>query len=418
MKILWITNTLFPDVCHSLGIKTPVVGGWMYASATAILDKKPSIKLAVASFYNGSEIKTIESKEILYYLLPKKTNITYDSGLEKYWRQIKNEFSADIIHIHGTEYPHGLAYIKACGTENLIVSIQGLVSIYERYYYGGINKWDLFKNITIRDIIQRDSIFRQRKLMKHRGQYEKEVLKLSSHFIGRTLWDRTHIWANNPEAHYHFCNETLRSSFYQNQWDYKNCEKNRIFLSQANYPIKGLQQMILALPIILKQYPNTKVYVAGNDFINNRGSKINGFGKMIKECIKKNGLEAHLIFTGLLSEQEICQHFLKANVFVCPSSIENSSNSIGEAQLLGVPCVASYVGGIEDIIKNGESGLIYRFEEVEMLAMSICTLFSDLVLVKKLSKAEKEVAAIRHNKELNSSRIIEIYESICKSTSA
>lgn len=61
------------------------------------------------------------------------------------------------------------------------------------------------------------------------------------------------------------------------------------------------------------------------------------------------------------------QEYLNANVFICPSSLENSPNSLGEAQILGTPCLASYVGGIPDMM-FGNEGYLYRFEEIEMLA--------------------------------------------------
>ena len=54
-------------------------------------------------------------------------------------------------------------------------------------------------------------------------------------------------------------------------------------------------------------------------------------------------------FEGFLSAEKMKRLLLESNVFVCPSSIENSPNSLGEAMLLGVPCVASDVGGIADM---------------------------------------------------------------------
>ena len=163
------------------------------------------------------------------------------------------------------------------------------------------------------------------------------------------------------------------------------------------------------MPLIIKHHPETKVYVAGNDFTNKSRWRLGGYGKFIKTLIKKLRLENYIIFTGPLSEKEMCQQYLKAHVFVSPSSIENSSNSISEAQLLGVPCVASYVGGIEDMVKNNETGLLYRFEEIEMLAKAVCTIFTDHKLTKKLSNNAKIIAGVRHNKELNKNRMLEIY---------
>src|SRR5690606_23789955 len=154
--------------------------------------------------------------------------------------------------------------------------------------------------------------------------------------------------------------ESLRPSFYNNNWRIDQCEKYSIFISQAYYPLKGFHQLLKAMPIILRHFPNTKVYVAGNNYFSNRGIKINGFGSYINTLVKKYNLADHIKFTGILSEEAMCKRYIDSHVFVSPSSIENSPNSVGEAQLLGVPCVASYVGGTPDMIEHEDTGLLYR----------------------------------------------------------
>lgn len=415
MKILWLTNTLFPAVSKELGLASPVVGGWMYSLAEALLDTYSDIELGIASLYDGTIFRTLKIRGVNYFLVPRSnSNYRYSSKLEPLWKQVTNDFNPDVIHIHGTEYPHGLAYVNACGSENVVVSIQGLVSVYQRYYLGGISRKILRGTLTFRDIIRRDSIFKQESKMELRGAYEKQLLKKVNHVIGRTSWDNTHVWANNPGANYHFCNETLRSEFYKHGWEQDSCEQFSIFLSQAHYPIKGLQQMIKAMPFILEHYPNAKVYVAGNNFLEISNLRLSGFGKYIQSLLNSNGLNGKIIFTGVLSEKEMCKRYLKSNVFVCPSSIENSPNSVGEAQLLGVPCVASYVGGISNMIVNEESGLLYPFDEIEMLAKSVCRIFSEKNLADKLSRNSKVVAMERHDSLKNTSMLKEIYNKVCR----
>lgn len=226
--------------------------------------------------------------------------------------------------------------------------------------------------------------------------------------IGRTSWDKAHVWTINPKAQYHFCNETLRDEFYKHQWRYDKCEKHSIFLSQAGYPIKGLHQVLKAMPLILKHYPDTKVYVAGDDITKRPWYRLAGYGAYIKYLIKRYKLENHVFFTGLLNEQEICKQYLKSNVFVCPSAIENSPNSLGEAQLLGVPCIASYVGGVPDMMKGCEE-FMYRFEEVEMLAKKICSLFSE---VGNDTKVDIDGILNRHDLNSNIKSILDVYQII------
>lgn len=412
MKVLWITDSIFPEISSELKLDISIKG-WVHSSANALMDFHKGINLAVASIYPGKELKTIKKDGIIHYLLPQavKTN-PINTKYDYLWQEVKKQFNPDVIHIHGSENPYTFSFIRACGSENVVVSIQGMTSVIERYYYGNIEIKDLLKSVTIRDLLRLDTVFSQRNKMRFRGIYEKLLIQNVHHIIGRTSWDRDHIWAINPKANYYLCDETLRLSFYNNHWTLSKCEKYSIFISQAYYPLKGLHQLIKALPIILKHYPETKVYVAGNNYFYNQGIRLNGFGRYINTLINKHKLTDHIFFTGLLSEEAMCQQFLNAHLFVCPSAIENSSNSVGEAQILGVPCIASYVGGNPDLITHGETGLLYRFEEYEMLAGEVCRIFGDPNLTNKLSQNGKKVAKKRHDQQKNATDLYDIYQKI------
>lgn len=413
MKVLWLSNVLFPDVCQEMKIEVPNISSWVYSGAIALMDANPEIELAVAALYSGKELRCISNYRITYYLIPNKGgDIKYNHKLEPYYEEITFRFSPDIIHIHGSEYPHSLSYVKACGGENVIVSIQGMVSVIADYYLGGISKEEIKRNITFRDIVRNDSTLIQQQKMRKRGCYEQELIKAVDHVIGRTSWDKSNVWAINSDAKYHFCNETLRPLFYNQQWTYEGCQKYSIFISQAYYPIKGIHKLIKALPIILKHFPSTKVYVAGNDFFNVVWYRKNGFVNYSERLMKELGVLNKIEFLGELNESEMVKQYLSANVFLCPSAIENSPNSLGEAQLIGTPCIASYVGGTMDMVTDGETGFLYRFEEVSLLAKRICEIFENKELAERISFNERKAAAIRHDKVTNATRINNIYKKI------
>ena len=413
MRVLWISNVAFPQLCRRLGILIPYVGGWMESAAKALLNFNSSIELGVVSFWRSNRMEVVDEGRIKYYLIPEQANKKcYDKRVESYYRQVEMDFTPDIVHIHGSEYGHSLAWVRACGTDNVVVSIQGLVHSYANYFFGGIERSVIRYNITLRDIIRCDSLLQQQRKMKIRGVLEIELLSRIKHVIGRTSWDRSCVWAINPSAHYYYCNETLRDPFYKEQWQYEHCEPYSIFLSQAHYPIKGLQQIIKALPLVFRQYPNTKVYIAGNNFCKKAFFRKNGFAKYIEKLVKELNTNKNLIFLGVLSAEQMAEQYRKANVFICPSAIENSPNSVGEAQLIGTPVISSYVGGAMDMVEDGKTGFLYRFEEIPLLAMRICQLFSDVNLCKQLSENERIVANNRHNKVTNAQSLLNIYERI------
>ena len=305
--------------------------------------------------------------------------------------------------------------VNTCRKEKVVISIQGLVSIYARYYMACLPA-KVQKRFTLRDFIKQDNLKQQQRKFINRGEIEIEVLHEVKHIIGRTTWDQACTYQINPEAKYHFCNETLRDEFYKYSWDINNCEKHSIFVSQGTYPIKGLHFMLEAMPLILKRFPDTKLYVGGHSIIKTDTLKdkikISSYGKYIKENINKNNLQNNVVFTGILDEKQMCERYLKSHVFVCPSSIENSPNSLGEAMILSVPCVASDVGGVIDLLTHKEEGFVYQTDAPYMLAHYVCEIFACDEFAVQLSEKAREHALKTHDRETNTKQLIAIYESI------
>jgi glycosyltransferase involved in cell wall biosynthesis len=416
MKILWISNTIFPAPSKELGIPAPVVGGWMYGMAMEIASIKGNT-LAIATIYCGKKLKIFKINDVIYYLLPSKPTMHYQKKLENLWVKVCKEFNPNIIHIHGTEYSYGLACIRALPSMEYVVSIQGIIGIISNYYYSGISTYEILKNITFRDIVRFDTIFHAKRNFKLRGKFEEEYFHKICHVIGRTSWDFAHVKKINSHINYHFCNESLRDLFYSSKkWDINTKSKNTIFLSQADYPIKGLHQLLKAVNLLIGDFPNIGIRIAGSNITKTDNIfekiKLSGYGSYIKSLLKKFDLEKKVSFIGTLSEYQMVNEYQNAHVFVCPSSIENSPNSLGEAQLIGTPVIASYVGGIPDMITHGETGLLYRFEEVEMLAENIRQVFLNDSLAIKISENEIIVAQKRHNREENLKEALAVYQEI------
>ena len=415
MKILWITNVLMPEASAVLTNNSEIrgSGGWLYSLSNA-LSANPEIELVVASVHpTVYKLKIVDGHSCRYYILPLgKGNKRYNKQYESYWKEINQREHPDVVHIHGTEFSHGLAWIRACGNENVIVSIQGLVSIIQKYSFYDISLKERILNWHPRDLIANE-----KKSYERRAESEIYYLKEARFFIGRTDWDRAHIWQINSDATYFHCEEMLRDSFYNQRWDAANIERHSIFVSQANMSIKGIHQLLKALPKVVECYPDTTLYVGGSTYFNSntrlkKWLHETAYFKYLKNLINRLSIVNKVIFLPPLGEKEMQERFLKSNVFVLPSAIENSSNSLAEAQILGVPCVASYVGGTPTMVEHGRTGLLYRFEEYEMLAYYICRIFGDEELAAHLSSFESERACIRHNRDRILKDMMDIYNHI------
>lgn len=413
MKILWITNSpIVKDHMTMAGLKGSISGGWIEKALEA-LRVLPDNKIAVASVSpNVNKLEKSEIKNVTYYLIPGKTAVYYQKGLEKYWLSVNKDFAPDVIHIHGSEFPIGLSYIKACGAGKCVLSVQGLIHQIALYHNAGISKTERLKALTIFDILHGRFSPLTDIAFKTRSKHEIELIKRINHVIGRTGWDKAHVLSMNPKISYYNHRELIREAFYVASWKYESCIPHSIFVSQAYVPIKGLHWLLRALDIVKRKYPDVVCYVAGSDIINQPWHKIRSYGRICKNLIRRYDLSLNVKFIGPLNAMQMKEQLLQANAYLLCSAIENSPNSLCEAQIVGTPAIASMVGGVIDFVDNNHSGFIYRAEDYALLAKLIIDIFDAKNEIESVSTNEREIARKRHKVDGYSDDLIEIYKHV------
>lgn len=421
MKILWVCNIIPIQIAKKINLPIQNSGGWINILIEA-LRKNPNYELTILfpiSQKNNTYQGCIDRISYFSFFRNIKKSEKYDSNQKFFFKKILEQVNPQIIHIWGTEYPHTLAMVNACEkkdlSQHIVISIQGLISICAKHYYANLPA-KIITGKTFRDFIRHDSIQDAQKKFETRGIYELNSLKKINHVIGRTEWDFACTKIINPRITYHQGNEILRDVFYEGSWTLENCYKYSIFMSQWEYPLKGLHIFLDAFKEIIKEYPNAQLITTGkNPLKPNFKEKLKQtyYDKYIIKLIKKWELEKHIIFLGKqLNESEMKEQYLHAHVYVLASSIENSSNSMGEAMLLGTPIVASNVGGISSMLTHGKEGFLYPFDEPYMLAHYIKRIFQDDKLAQSLSNAERIRAHQTHHIQKNIATYYNIYETI------
>lgn len=404
MKVLWLVNIIFPEAERLLGNNSELksTGGWLVSSAEELAHNNIEI-CAVCQSSLVDNLKFIDGLSIKYAIIPENKDRI------RYLNEIRNVYQPEIIHVHGTETPLGFVWVKEFGSQNVVLSIQGVLSAIMKYHHKGMSNWEILSNLTLHDLI-RKTIWGEQRGYINKSRYERTLIQKLNYVIGRTSFDKAYLKSINPRIHYFHCNESLREEFYSGIWNYDSCEKHTIFLSQAHAPLKGLHYLLQALPIVLKKYPNTRIKIGGQNIINNSWMRLSGYGCFIRQLIKKHSLQSCVYFLGPLNANEMKTEILKANVFVCPSTIENSPNSLAEAQILGIPCIGSDAGGIPDFISSSECGFLYRYDDPVMLADCICEAFETSSQFDNTHM--REISRKRHNRQENCKTTIKIYQEI------
>lgn len=231
MNILWLINIPLPEASQLMGENPSPFGGWLI-NASKDLANKEDVELSIAFPSNkANKFRELKGEKINYYpFIPVKENDNKVIENNESFETLLNNLKPDIVHIYGTEIAHTLSMVNTCNKINIktVISVQGLVSIIEKHMYSNLPIYAIYGN-TFRNIIRKDNVRGLKKLFRNRGKNEIEAIKRTNHIIGRTTWDKACSNQINPQANYHFCNETLREEFYKHQWDVNDCEKHSIF---------------------------------------------------------------------------------------------------------------------------------------------------------------------------------------------
>ena len=410
MRVLWLCNVAPSQVRQTAGGK-PGSGWWLDHAFSDLRGTGMTVRVLYPEAIGRGKLD--DSCDYATFRRPDRHK--YDPAMESFFRQELQSFHPDVIHIWGTEYAHTLAMLRACEEtgflERTAVSIQGLCTACARHYTEGI-PYVIQRRFTVRDFLRQDNILQQQKKYALRGRMETKALQITHHVIGRTDWDRACTGHIAPQARYHFCNETLRDPFYTGSWRYEACEKHRIFTSSCVYPIKGFHYLLEAFAQVADRYPDAVLAVPGGSFLNQGlTSRIrrDSYHAYLAALAKQYHLEDRITFLGKLTPEGMKEQYLRANVFTLPSTVDNSPNSLGEAMLLGTPCVAADVGGVSTMLSHPSEGFLYPSSDPEMLAYNICRVFDMKDRAEAMGAAASRHAAKTHDPVKNLENLTEIY---------
>lgn len=416
MKILWVVNILIGPISEKITGKTN--GGlWMGALLSELKSRK-DVEIVVATAYKIKNPVMAEEDGVKYYAIPNDYTINYNENRKKNllaWKGLIESEKPDVIHIFGTEFAHGLCALKVKGDIPAVIFIQGLMSAISKFYLAGIPYKTAKRTKTFRDFVRQDDILSQQKKFFKAAKKEERMLRLSQGIISENEWCNANVKAVKPDVKIYYCPLSINKVFAEKKWDIKSAGKHSVICTASGYTVKGLHVLLRAISILKKIYPDVKLYVPGEPQVCGKGLKAfirkNGYVRYVENLIKSFDLKDNIVWLGRLTQERLAEEYTKRHVFVMPSAIENHSSSLKEAMTVGMPCISSYVGGVSEYLKDGENGLLYRFEEYGVLALLISKVFENDDLAEKLSVAARESMQKLHDgKEVD--RMIAIYEDV------
>lgn len=169
---------------------------------------------------------------------------------------------------------------------------------------------------------------------------------------------------------------------------YKIQSKNVLLFIGRLAEKKGVIYLIDALPQIISKAPDAVLIICGN-------------GPLKNDCemlVKKIGMNSFVKFTGHISDKEEIDYLSMADLLIVPSIVTHDGDTEGlpvvilEGLSMGKPIIASDVGGIKDVIKNGINGFLIEEKNSNSIAVYVTKVLSSEELMSKLSKSAISIA--------------------------
>lgn len=405
MRVLWFTGFLSNYRQESHGYNGC---GWI-ASLESELEKHKDVELGITFLLNG-EPKVVKRDGKCYYPIDNpfrgslvrcvKYILTSSNKRQAYfireYQRVIEEFNPDVIHIFGTEQNSGLIALHT--HVPIIIHLQGLLMpCFTAFFPPGYS----MREYLMVDYIPWKMFWRWRSFVffKKNSETERLIFKYNRHFMGRTQWDRNLTSIYSPQATYDYCGEILRTIFYE-PCPRKLPEKLIITTTISNMLYKGFDVVLKCAKLLKLQMSldfEWRVY----------GNVVPCFAEK-KERIKADDVNVKLM--GVASPYELRQSIVTSTLYVHPSYIENSPNSVCEAQMLGCTVVAQNVGGMSSIVAHGETGILVPANDHYQMACAIRNLYNDPARNEEMGNRASEIAHLRHDKEKIVSDLLGIYK--------
>lgn len=416
MKILWILHAPLGEISNILNLSQAQSGTWINGAMNALLEVDQDIQLKILTSANIPETRRKTVGQVEYCCLHAGTCTRGKSMLKKAVRIFVDEIrriKPDLIHVWGTEYSLGYDLSKEIRDIPIVYRIQGAINAISKYPNGHLSVRKMKKELSFFDGLKAKKYEKDARFMEKHADMELKMIAKSAAIFSDNEWALMQYHMRMPQIPVYYDCLPIRKEFFEKRWEPDQTTAHSLFCLAGRTAYKGLHQVIEALALLKQEFPDILLRIPGS--VASRKPRWlfePTYITYLKKLIQKYGLENNVEFLGKLSSEEMADYMCKSQVFVMPSVIENESATLREAMALGMPIVSSFAGDIYETVVHRETGMLYRYEEYELLAYHIKTLFLDPDLAVQLGQNASEFIRNRYADFHYGKNLCEIYQKV------
>jgi glycosyltransferase involved in cell wall biosynthesis len=391
IKVVWLCCYNISNLLPELQLDQQVTmhsASWIL-NLSAALAAKPNVELhIITQCPNVARTQSIEKFGIHFHVVKHSLPFT-SKGFPWYFPvdklsayfsfsksalKIINQVKPDVLHVHGTEGAYCFPALKT----NIpsIISIQGIMEEYMK--------------------IEPSNIGYLRVLL------ERYAVKKGRYFGCRTNFDSAFVKRTNKKAVVYDLPEAMNPVFFQQQWK-PGPGLTLLFVGYVTKR-KGIEDLIHALYKLKIIFPEVKLKIIGSGTRKNLA--------IVNGLIQKFDLNSNVIWLWHRSPNEIALELSAASLFVLPTLMDNSPNCLAEAMAVGVPSIATRVGGIPSMVIDYKDGMLFEKHDIDKLVELVQMLATNTRLCSTLSKNAKAKALERHYPPNVADKYLKVYEQL------
>ena len=145
--------------------------------------------------------------------------------------------------------------------------------------------------------------------------------------------------------------------------------------------LKGVNHLLTAFQRVYREYSQVRLTIIGD------GECRTELARMSEEM----GIADNVDFTGFLKPEKVKEHMLKSDVLVLPSMTEGLPRVIIEAMAVGLPIIATDVGSVKELVKDGENGFLVKPMDIDALTKTILNLTGNRERAKKMGSKSQQL---------------------------
>ncbi len=418
MNVLWILNSPIGEISNVLNLSRAQSGTWIDEAMVSLLEADRNMELTVLTTSKIKETRRKKEGRVEYVCLnlgrcPRGKSTS--SKKLKAWLSEIERIHPDLIHIWGTEFSIGYDLAKCIKHIPIVYRIQGAINAISKYPNGHLPVKQMKKELSFFDGLKANKYNKDSRFMEKQAEMEFKMIQESTGIFSDNEWAVMQYKMKLPKLPSYYDKLPIRKVFSERRWKHTEARPHSLFCLAGRTAYKGLHQAIEAIHLLKEEFPDILLCIPGS--VASRNPKWlfePTYITYLKKLIQKYGLENNVEFLGALTSDQMAEYMCQSSIFVMPSVIENESATLREAMMLGMPVVSAFVGDIYETVVHRKTGMLYRYEEYEMLAYHIKTLFLDSNLAESLGQSASEFMKQEYADEHYGKTLFRIYGEILK----